>query len=190
MRGRLSPEPCDPSPHQPRCARQLPPSGKPWDVGAAAGGSSIRPYDQPGNPSATARAARSGAERAGVEIRRFRFSPTSLHRTIGCGDAVLRRTAPGAGTTGPSIHGHTDSHDPRNHAQADPRCGSAWASQRFSFDRPRPFSFVKTKENGGGFPEKLPVPSRPVRKRQGRENARHKPQANRVPHPSGLRPVT
>ena len=100
-------------------ASHLPPRGKAFGCSAhRSNGQSLHPLlfepeghqqaprqrvaaAQPLTASASAPAARSGAERAGVKIRQFPFAPTSLPRTIGCGEAVLRGTASGAGSAGP-----------------------------------------------------------------------------------------
>ena len=66
-------------------------------------------------------------------------------RVQGSSTSGVRRRADGAVDAR-----RTDSHDPRIYKR--PALWASLLSWRFSFDRPRPFSFVKTKENGGGFP--------------------------------------
>lgn len=59
-------------------------------------------------------------------------------------EEVVRRKVDGA-----IVNCRTDSHDPRIYKRPAQRAGLL--SWQFSFDRPPPFSFAKTKENGGGF---------------------------------------
>lgn len=64
-------------------------------------------------------------------------------------EEVVRRKVDGA-----IVNHRTDSHDPRIYKRPAQRAGLL--SWRFSFDRLRPFSFAKTKENGGGFLRETP----------------------------------
>ena len=101
-----------------------------------------------GQPTAAARAARSGAERAGAEIRRFRFLPTSLRRAIECGDAVLQPPGSGARTTGPPLTGGPirTTPAPTNRRTIRSSCSS---KSGFLFHRPRRILFCQDKREWG-----------------------------------------
>ena len=115
--------------------------------------------------TATTGAARSGAERAGVEIRQFGFAsrPPTQGRYAGMQFFAGRVRRRDGGATDAC---RTDSHDPR-YTKGRPK-RAALSSKRFSFDRPRPFSFAASKRKWGRIPAGNPRSFPACRKKAGR----------------------
>ena len=117
-----------------------------------------------GKTAATHQAARSKAERAEREVQAsasaVRLFAAVVMRVQSSFSAGVRRRDGG----GIDVR-RTDSHDPRNDERAA-RMGRPFVKAVFSSTGRGAFSFVKTKENGGGFPGKLPV-SIPARSHTG-----------------------
>ena len=117
-----------------------------------AGGSFISPYRQEGKPAATARAAPSEAESAEIGADQIRQAPrpstAPSMRLQGISTAGIRRRDDGVIDVR-----RTDSHAPRSTDRRD-----ACPSQRFSFDRSRPFSFAASKRKWGRIPLGKPAP--------------------------------